>query len=183
MQYFQHAEKDNTGIDSKLMVRFWVEAHQDEAKSAAEGRPVFEDVDYIEIASPGDRSNIVQRPIEQDDIARFRRLYESWKAGQSTDGVVGTLLREVPWVSRSQVEELAYFKVRTVENLAALPDSALGSFGPGVGALRERAKAYLRDAKAQAPMAELNKRLEERDAQIAALREQVAELAAAKKGK
>lgn len=150
-----------------LFVRFNKIPKEDSQKSAVEGRPVFTEVDYITIAVPGDKTSEVCRPATPDDKARFRTAWERYVAGQG-EVMVGTPLREWPGVTRAQVEELAYFKVYTVEQLAEVSDGNLRSMGPLL-ALRQRARDFLERVRSAAPVEKMRQELEERDKKIADL--------------
>jgi hypothetical protein len=153
-----------------LYVRFHKEAREDAKRTLEEGRPIVAEVDYITIVVPGDKSTEVTRPVTPDDKARFHSAWERYVAGQ--EDVDGISLRVWPGVTRAQVEELAYFKVYTVEQLAAVNDGNLRGMGPYL-VLRERAREYLKRLDAEAPAAELRRELEQRDAQLARLQTQV----------
>jgi hypothetical protein len=213
--------------DAHLFVKFSRRSVLNQAKSYGEkildnnnnvveeitgaGRPIHDNVDYIYISIPGDRDNIVERPVEccdkrlravgakltplcrarlgpddkpmleECDVHRFFDEFFAFKSGQE-DQQVGQDLKGWPGIDPASIEDLAYFKVHTVEQLAAMNDSNVGQFF----ALRQRARDYLDEAKKGA--ASINVRAEldasakalqaERDARQA-LEKQVAELIAA----
>lgn len=160
-----------TEDDKRLYVKFTMEAVQDEDKTAEEGRPIFRDAEFVEIRVPGDKDTILFRPVEPNDKKRFARHYAAFKAGQS-DALVGTPLSVVPWLTKSKVEELAYFNIRTVEQLAEIPDG-----GPaGFPTLKAKAKDFLAAAAGAAPAEALRRELEKRDVELQTLKMQVEEL-------
>jgi hypothetical protein len=126
--------------DERLNVRFFIKPSQDRLRSELEGRPIYKDTEFIEIWVPGDKFNINVREVQLDDKARFRKKYEDWKAGIVTQ--VGTPLKLMPFLSESEVEELAFFKITTVEQLANVNDSAAQSFN-GLQGYKAKAKDYL----------------------------------------
>ena len=142
----------NTGRyngDDTLLVRFFTHPRQNTAKSEAEGRPIFEDTDYIEIMQPGNKDSIIKRPATAMDKQRFAEHFRKYEARQSEDHIEGTLIEQAPWVTRAQVEELRFLNIRTVEQLAGLSDSnAQGIMG--IQALKQKAKKYLETAKDEA---------------------------------
>lgn len=154
-----------------LYVRFSKVPKQHAKKSDEQGRPVFEEVDYITIAVPGDKSSEVCRPVTPDDIARFKPAWDRYLAGQG-ERLDGIPLREWPGVTRAQVEELAYFNVRTVEQLAEVNDGNLKNMGPML-ALRQKARDYLERVRSDAPAQRMRQELEQRDSQISKLQAQV----------
>ena len=87
------------------------------------------------------------------------------------EAVTGTPLEAWPVITRSQVEELKHFRVRTVEDLAALSDAATAS-GMGLQSLKQKAKAFL-EAAAGNGGAKFQAAIEQKDAQIATLEKMV----------
>lgn len=172
----ENAQNPNFG-DERLLVQFFLKPTRDEVKSAEEGRAVFVDVEHIRIRVPGDRSGEVVREIRDSDKERFAKAYAHWKSTGRTDGIVGTPLATWPQITRSQVEELAFFNVKTVEALAGLSDLNLQKF-PFMGPLREKARDFVADAKEKAPVEKLHAALAEKDNQIAALMAAVDDLKA-----
>jgi hypothetical protein len=162
--------------DDKLLVVFHRHYMKNEEKSAAEGRPVYDDLDFIKILTPGDRDNIVHRPVrDPEDKLRFPRQWAAYQSGGG-DRVDGTPLEHWPGVTRGQVEEFKFFHIQTVEQLAELKDDACQRM-PGAVSLKARAQAYVAAAKNEAPLVEKQKQIDEQAAQIKALQEQVKELA------
>jgi hypothetical protein len=170
----------NASGDSKgVYAKFYVLPVEDAARSAAEGRPIFRDEVMIEILAAGNSTNIVRRRIREADKSRFREAYAKFQAG-AEDQLDGTLLSEVPWITRSQVEELAYKKVRTLEQLATLSDSACAG-AAGLYSLKQKAAAWMQKSEAAAPFTELARQNEELQARLASLEATIA--ASQKSGK
>ena len=157
--------------DKALAVRFYIKTVQDMTKSEAEGRPVFKEKEYIEIRFPGNRTDAVARPATLDDKARFARHYEAFKRREEVPEE-GTPLAEWPIITRTQVEELAFFNVKTVEQLAAVPDHQAQKF-MGFNTLRQKARDFLEQSKRGVESAQLERELASRDDQIAKLQAQV----------
>lgn len=153
-----HFESRTAG-DSNVYVKFYMHPRHDEDASAREGRPIYKEVEYIEIRTPGQQSNIVKRPVSDMDRARFRQHYRMFKEG-SEEQLVGTPLTEVPWLTRSQVEELAYERIRTLEALANVSDSACNRMA-GLYTLKQRAQKVVEQAANQAPILDLQKQIDE----------------------
>jgi hypothetical protein len=106
--------------DDKLYVKFYSKAIKDEAKSQEAGRAIFKDTLFINIKMPGDKHNDVNRIAFPEDIQRFPVHFERFKRGQ--EQVVGTPLSALPFLTEVQVEEYASMFIKTVEQLAGLPD-------------------------------------------------------------
>lgn len=167
-------------MDEGLLVRFYVKPVQDQRASNEQGKPVFKDVEIIEIRVPGQKS-FVAHPVNTNDIKRFPRHWEAYKSRTGdTEYLEGTPLKEWPLVTRSQAEELSFANVKTVEQLAAMPDSNASSF-MGMNMLRAKAKEWLENAAEFKKAAELKAQLSKRDEEIETLKAQMADLMKAKK--
>jgi hypothetical protein len=165
-----------------LAVRFYKEPVQDMPASEREGRPVYTEVDYIEIAVPGDKTNIVCKRVGEQHKREYAQQWAAYKAGDS-EQVVGTPLSQWPGISRAQVKELEFFRCRTVEQLAELSDTSIGAIGP-IRRLRDNARAYLEAANGFAPVTRLQGELEKAREELAAMKQQIQDLqAATKKGR
>src|SRR5262245_15268889 len=174
---------NDTRGDDRLSVRFFTKACRDDAKSADEGRMVFREVEYIQVMVPGDTGNIIVRPAGEGDKRRFVKQYTAWKRVNKEGQFVGTPLDHWGRLTLSQVEEFRYLGVRSVEQLAVLNDAAMIKM-PGAAELKRKAGAFLEAQKADEPMrhlqAEIEKRDErdkQRDAEMAAMRDQLQQLA------
>jgi hypothetical protein len=155
--------------DQKLAVRFTMRPKQNMHRSKEEGRPIFEEQEYVEIAVPGNKDSVVIRPATERDITRFPKHYEAFKARTDQDVLDGTPLSAWPMVTRAQVEEMAFFKVRTVEQLAQMSDGDSQKF-MGLNTLRERARVFLEDADKKKPLMKLQSENED-------LRKEMAQMA------
>lgn len=158
--------------DARLWVRFEMRPTQDEAKSLEAGRPIYTEVEWIKIMVPGDRDT-EEHPVTDRDRARFARAYAAWKA-TGAEGVVGTPLEAWPQVTRSQVEELKFFKIHTVEQLATVPD-AVGQKFMGINDLKKKAADFLAAAAGEAPVLKLQAELAKRDEEIVTLQKSLKE--------
>lgn len=145
--------------DRKTYVKFYIRPLHDEEKSAEEGRPIYNDCEYIEIRTPGNETNIIRTPVNDIHKRRFARQYASFKAGED-EQTTGTPLSEVPWITRSQVEELSYLRIMTIELLADVNDDVCTRI-PGLFKLKQRAQVYVQQAKESAPNMKLLKENED----------------------
>lgn len=171
--------------DEHLYVKFFNHPLQDKEKTLEEGRPIFVDREFIQIMVPGDKDNIVTREIRETDKQRFPKQWAAFQNDQE-ELVEGTPLSQWPIISAAQIEEMKYFGVKTVEQLANVSDSASQKF-MGIQLLKRRAKEYIEAAKDAAPVAILQGELEKRDELIsgleASMEEMQKELAKLKKAK
>lgn len=132
--------------DENLLVRFFKHPRKDTQASEEAGRPVFKDTDYIEIMQPGNKDSIIKRPASKMDIDRFPEHYRRYQAREDQEAVEGTPLEEWAAITRSQVEELRYLNIRTVEQLANAADVNIQNL-MGIGVLKDKAAKYLESAK------------------------------------
>jgi hypothetical protein len=161
LEYDADAFSDNFEAQNKgVYAKFFWHPVKDEQASAEAGRPIFVDKEYVQIVAAGNSTNIVTRKVTEMDIRRFKKYYDLFKQGDA-EQLIGTPLTEVPWVTRAQVEEYAYRKIRTLEHLAELSDSECNM--PGMYEMKRKAAAWLEKAKEAKPFtamqAELKKQL------------------------
>lgn len=172
-------QQTETG-DAALWVEFFKRPIEIKAKSAIEGRPIFEDRDWVRIVAPGDQTSKIERIAREDDKERFSKIWDRYQKGQEASPE-GTPLEEWPAISRAQVEELKHLKMFTVEQLASASDGQCQRLGPGMLGLKAKAAAYLdsaRDSAAAQRFAEENAQLRR---EIDDLKAQFAQLAADRK--
>lgn len=126
--------------------RFYLRPVQNNFMSEQEGRPIFDEKEYVEIIIPGNRGTTVDERVKQEHRDRWPQFYAAFKAGQEL-APEGTALEHWPPLIRAQVEELKHFNIRTVEQIAALDDASLSRAIPmGGNALRDKAKRWLAEA-------------------------------------
>lgn len=164
------------------------------------GQPDFQDREYVELIMPGDKNNTcvyaIYKPWGQAFLRERGLLdhYQKWKSSNEAAShlVDGMPLDQWAGISREMAETLKFNKVYTVEQLAAAHDGALAKIGPGAFELRKAAQAWTSDAVNRGSKAtlgveidELNRQLSEqgrreneKDAEIAKLHKQLADLAA-----
>ncbi len=162
--------------DSRLYVEFYRKPVLHEAQSREAGRAIYVETDYIRIHTPGDKSSVIDKPINALDIQRFGDRYNKWKAGQE-EAVTGTPLTALPGITPAKAEEYKFFKIITVEQLADAPDN-LGQKFMGFQQDKSRAKAFMQVAANNAPIEKMNEELQKRDAQIEEMRAMIEALQA-----
>jgi hypothetical protein len=111
----------------------------------------------------------------QEEGRRFPRHYAAFK-NREEQTVEGTALEQWPGITRSQCEELKFFNITTVEQLAQVSDSHAQNF-MGIQLLRTRAKTFMEAAKENAANENLAAELEARDAEIESLKVAMADMA------
>lgn len=174
------------GDDSGLIVEFYMEPVLQGAESEKEGRRIYKDVPFIWIRFVGDRTREVRRKVDlkgRNGIPDPERFPRQWQAFQRKTAPVamGTPIEQWGPIDRSQALTLKGVNIHTVENLAAVPDTALHNLGHGARVLRDKAIAWLKAAGDSAETTRLAAENQHLKDELAALKEQVAELAARKK--
>lgn len=167
-------EQDRNRGDEHLYVQFFMYPLQDKAKTLEEGRPIFVDTEFVKIMVPGDKENIVTREVRESDKNRFPKQYLAFK-NQEKELMEGTPLGKWSYVTAAQVEELKYFGILTVEQLANVSDGNAQKF-MGINLLKRRAQEYLDASAEEAPVVQLQDELAKRDSQIEEQQSVIADL-------
>lgn len=162
--------------DKNVFVKFYTRPVRDDGESDKQGRAVFVEKEYVEIRTPGNATNVVQRPVTDMDKQRFRKQYRAFKEDKE-QMPVGTPLREVPWITTSQVEELNYLRILTLEMLAEVNDDVCSRM-PGLYKLKQRAQRVVQEASGAAPLLAMQAQLEEMQAKLQAQEQTIAEQSA-----
>ena len=166
--------QERYAADSRLYVEFYRRAVHNPAKSAQEGRPIFDEKDFVKIMIPGDKYSSVDTQATAQHQQRFPQQWSRYKAGQE-QATSGTPLEAWPQMTVGMVASLKAINISTVEQLAELSDSNASQI-MGNHDLRRRAKAFLEAAAGEAVHAKLEAELEKRDNEIETLKNQMAQL-------
>lgn len=159
-----------------------IEMDDDDVKvivAKAAGRPIHRQLEYIIIQTPGDRNNIPDKPVTDEHRKRYAQEYAAFKLGREKE-MVGTPLASLPGFDVTRVDELAYFGVRTVEDLAGVSDGNAQGMGNGILKERQRATEFLEAASGRAPMTELQRERDELAEKLESLQSQVSQLLASR---
>lgn len=185
-------DSDVSNPDSRLFVEFYSKPVQNQFQTQVQGRPIFEDCDFVKIYVPGDPTTVIDTYARDEHKARFPRHWAHYQNIHSAGPDAGTQLSAWAILLPSQVEELRALKFFTVESIATASDSQLQRIGMIAGmaptAFRERANRYLKAASddgAFNQQAEATKKLADENAamrtQMAEMQAMMAELAANQK--
>jgi len=174
--------------DEVLVALFKNHATPNEARSLAEGRPIYDDVEVCEIRTPGSRdvkvfpatavSHWEINPFDQSQrkvtyAERFAHQYQQFKRHE-VQTKSGTPLDYAPFLSEGKRAELRAQNIYTVEALAAIDGAELKNLGTGGRELKNAAVDYMAEAKKGAPNAQLQAELEQLKARNAILEEDAA---------
>lgn len=161
--------------DKALYVRFFLHPRANPQKSREEGRPIFDQCEFIEIMQPGNKESVISRPATMFDKSRFATQYRAFKE-KGEKAVTGTPLEEWGVLNNAQVEELRYFNCVTVEQLAHMQDSLISKF-PGLRPYHDRARVYLENAKENQLSSRVSAEMEDIKNENDALKAQLNDLA------
>jgi hypothetical protein len=157
---------------------------KNEAKTKAEGRPIFDDMEVVEVRFAGDRNKISVFPAlsicgeVQDEDGNTRKItyaerwpaqYQRFKA-KAQQIAEGTPVDELPFLTQAKRAELKALSIYTAEALAALDGQPLKNLGQGGRELKNQAQAYLDNAKGSANVTRMAAELEELRRTVAELR-------------
>jgi len=168
------ANQARFAMDHKLYVQFYIRPVMNNFRSSEEGRPIYEEQEYIRIIVPGDSKTTVDCPVDDIFRMRFEKQYDKFKKGLE-QAVDGTPLEMWPQMTVGLCAELKAMNVSTVEQLASLDDGKaqkiMGSYD-----LRRKAQAFLDAAQGEAANNKMVAELTKRDDEITLLKNQMAEL-------
>lgn len=154
--------------DNKLHVTFRRVPILNRFKSTEAGRPVFDEVDYITIRTPGSQLCTIDAPITAGTyLKRFGDKYEKWKSGQE-QALSGTPLDAFPFLlgKVALIAELKAMNIHTVEQLAEVADTHVQKIMGGQ-MLRQKAQEYIKGTSGtDAMMAKLAKENEDLKSQM-----------------
>lgn len=175
--------------DPLVIPVFKILTNKNEAKTLKEGRPIYDDMEVVEVRFAGDRNKISVFPAHEicgEDVddngdtvkityaQRWSKQYERFKA-KSHQIAEGTPVDELPFLTQAKRSELKALSIYTAEALAALDGLPLKNLGQGGRDLKNQAQAYLDRASGSADATKMA-------AELAELRALVAELRADKEG-
>lgn len=170
--------------ENLVVARFFIHTVQNESKSKAAGRPIYDEMECCEVRMAANKQTVHVAPAhevfrkernfqtgEVNDITyamAYNDQYKRFKDGLSQDQS-GTPLSELPFLTASKRLELKALNIHTAETLASLDGPPLKQLGPGGRELKNQAQAYIDKAAGSVDVVALA-------ARIAALEEENAKL-------
>jgi hypothetical protein len=160
--------------DDSVLAIFKDFAVKDENASAKAGRPIFNDMEIVELRFPGSK-NWAAYPAtsfshwgtdpqtgEQIQITyaeRFRRQYQQYKA-HSVQTKSGTPTTYAPFLTEARRAELRAQNIYTVEALAGIDGQELKNLGPGGREMKNAAIEYIEETQKGAVNTQMQAELE-----------------------
>ena len=161
--------------DDACVVLFTHKAFENPAKSLAEGRRIFDDIEVCEIRFAGAKdwscfpatalsTQWIRDPFtgEEKQITyaeRFPRQYQQFKA-RMAQTKSGTPLDFAVFLTEGQRASLRAQNIYTVEQLALVEGQELKNLGPGGRDFKNSAAEFMADSKAGAPNLQMASELE-----------------------
>jgi len=187
-----------TDEQARVVPIFKIHTVKNEAKSKEAGRPIYDDMEVVEVRFAGDRLRTGVFPAhafcgwvvnpqdgsqEQQTYAmRWPEQYKRFKmnAQQISEG---TPLEELPFLSNAKRMELKALSILTAEALSSLDGAELKALGLGGRELKNQAIAYLEKASGTAGVTKLAADNVALQSQIEDMRREMQELRDATKSK
>lgn len=155
--------------DDLIAPRFFTRPVENPIETRKQGRPIFEDREFVEVKFAGNRQTVLVAPAHEKFKQRklgngdtewityaqeYQPIYERFKAGLSEQGS-GTPLSELPFLTEAKRSELKALNIKSAEALAALDGGPLKMLGMGGRELKNQAQAYLDNATGSADVTRL----------------------------
>ena len=166
--------------DEALVALFKNHASLNNAKSLTEGRPIFDDVEVVEVRFAGSKDAGVYRSndfshweVDEETgeqlhltyAERWPKQYQQFKAKQQQTKS-GTPLDYVPFLTDGKRSELRALNIYTIEALAELDGQPLKNLGVGGRELKNRAIEYLASSSHDGTILRQQSRIEALETQI-----------------
>ena len=173
-------------------LRIWRDVAKNNFLSEKHGRPIFDEVTYVEVITPGSNGATpvfeVKRvfaaeakrsePLFGSNYAKYEQYVVQFEKGEGEAGMSGTPLSEWPEISRSMAASLHAMNIFSVEALSAVPDALVTRIGPDGRSLREKAKTWLAASADSGLATALSAELERAKTDLAAKDAAIADLSA-----
>lgn len=174
-------------------LRIWRDTAPNKFLTESLGRPLFDEVIFCDVIAPGSRDSTPTFELERvfcpemnhpepkrgPKYTEYKTFIDDFKKNEEIDSsLAGTPLNQWPEMNRSLIAQLKAAGVFTVDALAGLPDTKLNIVGPDGRTWREKAKAYIENAKNGAYATELAAKLETVNTDLASSQQREQALAA-----
>lgn len=161
--------------DALVIPVFKIHTQKNEAKTKDAGRPIYDEMEIVEVRFAGDRNKVSVFPAlsicgeMQDEDGNTRKITyaERWPAqyqrfkSKQTQVAEGTPVDELPFLTQAKRAELKALSIYTAEALAALDGQPLKNLGQGGRDLKNQAQAYLDRAAGTADVTKMAAQIEE----------------------
>lgn len=181
-----------TPEEARVIPVFKVISNLNPGKSKDAGRPIYDDMEVVEVRFAGDRQRVGVFPAHamaghqlndqgfEEDVTYAQKWPDQYRRFKDKHQQIaeGTPLDELPFLTQAKRSELKALNILTAEALAALDGNELKALGMGGRQLKDQAKAYIEQAtggaavtKLAADNVSLKAQLDEMRAEMTAMRE------------
>jgi hypothetical protein len=163
-----HAGIVQFGNPNAAVVVFYKRSIVNPIRSEREGVRRYDDVDYVRVQHPGEKEQVVDRPVNNADKQRWPLQWKAYSENreQTPIGIpIDLLFPSHPAIA----DNLRACNVQTIEQLAALSSSGMDSVGMGAQDYVNYAKQYLDTAHRGVGFHQMQAELKKRDDEIRSL--------------
>ena len=150
------------GDDSQTVAMFYTKSVFDAAKSAAEGTRQYINQIFVRIHPPGERLNIIDRPVQESDKRRFSHQWNSFLQNK-TQVPEGTPIDLLFPNNPATADSLKGMGVYTIQQCASLSANAIENVGMGGREWVNMAVQYLDSAKSGTSFLKLRAELDKKE--------------------
>lgn len=162
----------NEMTSSGVFPLFHHETRKDEEASLEAGAAVYKRVPYVEIISPGNDKEKMNRAVKEEDKQRWPEQWKNFVEGREEPDFDGMPISEWTMSDVHLERTLRESNIFTVEQLAEVADVNIQMLGMGMMALKNKAREWVKNKSGQ------SEELENAKKQIAELIEAVEKLQA-----
>lgn len=125
-----------------VFATFYDDAIKNESETRKKGYAVFDEVLMVKIKVPN-QQDCVPRPATQADKARFPKSWDAYVTGKepADDGFP---LAQWPQMTSGELKVCEANGIKTVEQLADIPDAGIHRLGQGGRSMKTRAEKFLK---------------------------------------
>lgn len=163
------------GDDSGLVVMFYTKSVFNAAKSRETGARQYDNQPYIRIHPPGERLNIIDRPVKEEDKHRFRNQWSNYLHNK-TQVPEGTPIDLLFPNNPALADNLKAYGIFTVQQCSKLSAHALDTIGMGSTEWKNLAIKYLESAVDGAAFTQMQEEMKKKDQEIKLLKRQFEQL-------
>jgi hypothetical protein len=158
----------------QVLVAFGLAQVVNKDKSDAAGHEVFDDREFVKIVVPGDKNSLYFQPATDSHKRRFPKSYEAFTKREKGEATVGMPIVQWAPISRGVALTLYAAHIHTVEALAEVNDTYIDRLSiANARELREKARAWLKQAADSAAVHQAAVREKKLQDQIAAMQAQM----------
>jgi len=122
-------------------VQFYTKPLYRDFKSKQTGRIIYEDVLFVSIQAPGDKTAIEVHMATEEDFRKYPYQYEMYKRGLSQ--LKGTPIEKAEFLTPVQIATYTHMGIKSIEQLAEMNDTQIQSLGIDGREARKIAKIFV----------------------------------------